>query len=149
MGRPPRLPVNKPATAPASNAAPAELVDILAAGVRVKYLHFWDHKPQPDGSVGPGCLSQWWPAPFVIDGREYATAEHWMMWSKTILFDDNEIGGQILAASHPHRAKALGRQVRGFDQAVLGRAPVRDRGNREHREVQSARRPAGVPAGYG
>lgn len=41
-----------------------------------------------------------------------------MMWSKAMLFDDTEIAGQILAASHPHRMKTLGRQVRGFDHTV-------------------------------
>jgi ribA/ribD-fused uncharacterized protein len=96
----------------------ADLADLIASGERVKFLHFWGHKPQPDGSIGAGCLSQWWPAAFHVDGREYATAEHYMMWSKAMLFGDNEIADQVLAAAHPHRAKTLGRQVRGFDQAV-------------------------------
>jgi ribA/ribD-fused uncharacterized protein len=96
----------------------AELVDLTLSGGKVKYLHFWGHKPQSDGSIGAGCLSQWWPAGFTVDGRTFGTAEHYMMWRKAILFGDVEIGEQILAAGHPHRAKALGRQVRGFDQAV-------------------------------
>jgi predicted NAD-dependent protein-ADP-ribosyltransferase YbiA (DUF1768 family) len=44
-----------------------QLIACAATGVRVKYLHFWGHGPQRDGSVGPGCLSQWWPAPFTVD----------------------------------------------------------------------------------
>lgn len=95
-----------------------DLQHFVASGTRVKYLHFWGHKPQRDGSVGAGCLSQWWPARFTVDGRDYATAEHWMMWSKAMLFGDAEIAEKVLAPSHPHRAKALGRQVRGFDQAT-------------------------------
>jgi ribA/ribD-fused uncharacterized protein len=95
-----------------------ELIQLTSAGTQVKYLFFWGHKPQPDGSVGAGCLSQWWPAPFTVGGREYATAEHFMMWSKAVLFGDTKIAEQVLAAPHPHRAKALGRQVRGFDQTV-------------------------------
>jgi ribA/ribD-fused uncharacterized protein len=96
----------------------AELVALVETGARVKYLHFWGHKPQPDGSAGAGCLSQWWPAAFTVDGLTYATAEHYMMWRKAMLFGDAEIAAQILTASHPHKAKSLGRQVRGFDQAV-------------------------------
>ncbi|MFI2710963.1 NADAR family protein [Micromonospora sp. NPDC018662] len=96
----------------------AELTAALHAGERVGYLHFWGHRPQRDGSVGVGCLSQWWPAAFTVDGREFATAEHWMMWHKATLFDDHEIAGRVLTAPHPHRAKALGRQVRGFDEAT-------------------------------
>ncbi|MFI7027049.1 NADAR family protein [Micromonospora sp. NPDC049900] len=94
------------------------MVDLVASGEKVKFLHFWGHQPQPDGSVGTGCLSQWWQAVFTVDGRTFATAEHYMMWSKAMLFGDTEVAGQILAASHPHRAKTLGRQVRGFDQTI-------------------------------
>lgn len=83
-----------------------------------KFLFFWGHRPQADGSIGAGCLSQWWPAAFTIDGREYATAEHWMMWSKAMLFGDAEVAAQVLAAGDPKAAKALGRRVRGFDDAV-------------------------------
>ncbi|MDG4800427.1 NADAR family protein [Micromonospora sp. WMMD980] len=96
----------------------ADLTAALDAGRPIRYLHFWGHRPQRDGSVGAGCLSQWWPAPFTVDGRKFATAEHWMMWHKATLFDDHAIAERVLGASHPHRAKALGRQVRGFDEAI-------------------------------
>ncbi len=95
-----------------------DLVKAVHSGRRVRYLHFWGHRPQRDGSVGAGCLSQWWPAPFTVDGRAYATAEHWMMWHKAMLFGDAEIAGRVLAAAHPRQAKSLGRQVRGFDEAT-------------------------------
>ncbi|MGC3864013.1 NADAR family protein [Micromonospora chersina] len=96
----------------------AELTAAVHSGARVRYLHFWGHRPQRDGSVGAGCLSQWWPAPFTVDGRTYATAEHWMMWHKATLFGDDQVAERVLDAAHPHRAKALGRQVRGFDEAT-------------------------------
>lgn len=95
-----------------------ELRALVAANVRLKYLFFWGHQPQSDGSVGPGCLSQWWPAPFVVDGIRYATAEHYMMVGKARLFGDEAIVERMLAASHPGAVKTLGRQVRGFDQAL-------------------------------
>lgn len=96
----------------------ADLTAALDAGQTVKYLHFWGHRPRPDGSIGASCLSQWWPAAFTVDGREFATAEHWMMWHKATLFGDHAIAERVLAAGHPHRAKALGRQVRDFDEAT-------------------------------
>ncbi|WP_422741959.1 NADAR family protein [Micromonospora sp. WMMD754] len=96
----------------------ADLIATLDTGETVKYLHFWGHRPQRDGGVGAGCLSQWWPAAFTVDGRRYATAEHWMMWHKATLFGDHEIAERVLTATHPHRAKALGRQVRDFDEAT-------------------------------
>ena len=64
------------------------------------------------------CLSQWWSAPFVVDGIQYATAEHYMMIGKALLFGDEAIAAQMLTASHPGAVKALGRQVRNFDRAT-------------------------------
>ena len=93
-----------------------ELVRHLDQGGRVKFLFFWGHQPQRDGSIGAGCLSQWWPARFQVDGVDFATAEHYMMWSKAKLFGDDEIADQVLTVRHPSKAKALGRQVRGFDE---------------------------------
>jgi ribA/ribD-fused uncharacterized protein len=96
----------------------ADLIDAMDRGERLKFLFFWGHQPQPDASIGRGCLSQWWPAPFTVDGVGFATAEHYMMWRKAMLFGDEQIAPRILAAPHPSQAKALGRQVRGFDQAT-------------------------------
>ncbi|WP_345669042.1 NADAR family protein [Streptomyces similanensis] len=97
------------------------LIREVGAGARVKYLYFWGHRPRPDGQVGPGCLSQWWPAPFTVDGVTYATAEHWMMAGKARLFQDAEAERRVLAAGHPAEAKNAGRLVRGFDEEVWAR----------------------------
>jgi ribA/ribD-fused uncharacterized protein len=99
----------------------AELVARAERGERLKYVFFWGHRPARDGGVGPGCLSQWWPSPFTVDGVTYATAEHWMMAGKARLFGDAEAERQVLAASHPRRVKAAGRAVRGFDEEVWRR----------------------------
>lgn len=93
------------------------LVREVRAGARVKYLHFWGHRPRPDGRVGASCLSQWWPSPFTVDGVEYATAEHWMMASKARLFGDAEAERKAVAAANPALAKKAGRLVRGFDES--------------------------------
>lgn len=95
-----------------------DLCAVLARGERVKFLFFWGHQPEPDGRIGAGCLSQWWPAPFTVDGRVFATAEHYMMWRKATLFGDHVMALKILDAPHPHAAKALGGRVTGFDQQV-------------------------------
>lgn len=99
----------------------AGLTGVMRAGARVRFLFFWGHQPQQDGGIGAGCLSQWWPAPFTIDGLRFETAEHYMMWRKAILFDDYATAARILSAAHPHAAKTLGRQVTGFDQQVWER----------------------------
>ncbi|MFI2435038.1 NADAR family protein [Streptomyces sp. NPDC018693] len=102
-----------------------ELVGAVRAGARVKYLHFWGHRPRPDGSLGASCLSQWWPSPFTVDGVTYATAEHWMMAGKARLFADPEAERRVLAADHPSLAKKEGRLVRGFDETVWERERFR------------------------
>jgi hypothetical protein len=99
----------------------AALVALAAGGQPVTYLRFWGRRPRRDGSVGPGCLSQWWPAPFTVEGVTYATAEHWMMVGKARLFGDAEAERRVLAARQPKEAKDAGRAVRGFDDAVWER----------------------------
>ncbi|GAB3210811.1 NADAR family protein [Marinactinospora endophytica] len=94
----------------------ADLLKGVESGEPYRYLLFWGHRPSRDGGPGPGWLSQWWPAPFTVDGVEYRTAEHWMMAHKALLFGDEEAAGRIVAAKHPGEAKRLGRQVRGFDE---------------------------------
>lgn len=99
----------------------AELIDASRGESQVRFLFFWGHRPQRDGGVGKGCLSQWWPAPFIVDGLTFPTAEHYMMWRKAVLFGDHDTAAKLLTAPHPHAAKSLGRQVAGFDRAVWER----------------------------
>lgn len=89
--------------------------DADTSGELVNLMLFWGHKPNKDGSTGYGCFSQWWPAPFTVDGLTYPTAEHWMMAGKARLFDDADGLAAVLAATTPAAAKAAGRKVRNFD----------------------------------
>jgi ribA/ribD-fused uncharacterized protein len=82
----------------------------------IELVLFYGHRPEPDGGIGPGCLSQWWPAPFAVDGLTFATAEHYMMWRKAMLFDDPDRAELIVRTTDPKQAKGLGRQIRGFNQ---------------------------------
>lgn len=87
-------------------------------GKAQKFVFFWGHQDEPDGRVGKGCFSQWYPSPFTVDGVGYATAEHYMMAAKARLFGDDVTLRRVLAAGTPGEAKKLGRQVRGFDEEV-------------------------------
>jgi ribA/ribD-fused uncharacterized protein len=89
----------------------------VAAGEAFAYEYFWGHTVPPDGRATRACLSQWYPAPFCVDGVHYATAEHWMMAEKARLFGDEATCARILAANSPGAAKAFGREVAGFDAA--------------------------------
>ncbi|WP_166417380.1 NADAR family protein [Cochlodiniinecator piscidefendens] len=64
-----------------------------------------------------GPFSQWHPSHFSYADQTFETAEQAMMYEKAILFNDAEIGAQILAEPEPGCQKALGRKVRGFDHA--------------------------------
>lgn len=87
------------------------------AGEPLNYLYFWGHRPGKTG-ITATCFSQWYEAPFVVDGQRYATAEHFMMAEKAALFGDDAIRARVLEAPDPGAAKALGRRVKGFDDAV-------------------------------
>lgn len=109
----------------------ADLIAALDAGHSFQYLCFWGHKQPPTQAVTASCLSQWFPSPFTADGRTFQTAEHYMMWRKATLFGDPAAADRILQAPDPGKAKALGRTVRGFDEAVWTqrRAEVVAQGN--------------------
>lgn len=98
-----------------------DLLAVTAEGIRVKYLHFWRHQSAVEGEADRGCLSQWYPSPFTVEGVEYATAEHWMMAEKARLFGDPEAERAAVTAGHPADAQQAGRRVRGFDEEVWAR----------------------------
>lgn len=108
------------------------LVAALNRGQRAKYVFFWGHS-SPKDVVTKACFSQWYPAAFDVDGDRYATSEHWMMAQKARLFDDTAAAAQIIAAKSPGEAKALGRGVKGFDNArwVAARFDIVTQGNIE------------------
>lgn len=93
-----------------------QLQDAVRAGQRFKYLCFWGHQPRADGSIGPTCLSQWFEAPFTVDGVAYPTAEHFMMAEKARLFGDLAACDRVLAAATAGEAKKIGREVTPWDQ---------------------------------
>jgi hypothetical protein len=95
------------------------LQEAVRRGIPLEFLFFWGHTAKHEhGPLGKECLSQWFGAPFTLDGRRFPTAEHYMMFQKALLFGDQQTADKILAAPNPGAAKALGRAVRGFVQAT-------------------------------
>ena len=94
------------------------LIERCQTGEQFEYLLFWGHTPSKDGTITKTCFSQWFVAPFTVDGIIYPTAEHWMMAGKAKLFSDNETLQEILVAPDPKSAKALGRKVQCFKEDV-------------------------------
>ena len=94
----------------------------VAQGARFRFRYFWGHRASADGGLSDSAFSQWWPCSFEIEKQRYATAEQFMMASKARLFGDVEILGKIMAEPAPKKCKALGREVRGFDDAAWAAA---------------------------
>jgi len=95
-----------------------ELEAEIEGGWQPEFVFFYGSHPSPDGRITESCLSQWWEAPFTVDGVKYHTAEHYFMASKAALFGDHDILARILASPHPLQAKTLGRQISGFNEDI-------------------------------
>ncbi|QGK76481.1 NADAR family protein [Flavobacterium sp. SLB02] len=83
-----------------------------------KFLFFWGHQPNKDGSISKTCFSQWWLSSFEVDNVTYKTAEHWMMAKKAELFKDDKILEKILLAKSPAEAKKFGREVKNYNETL-------------------------------
>ena len=114
-----------------------ELIAAMAGaeveGPEASFLFFWGHTPKTAGAVDKSCLSNWFPAPFELEGLSYATTEHYMMAEKARVFGDQEMSAEIIACPTPGDAKRCGRRVSGFDDAVwkIHRFEIVVRGNVE------------------
>ncbi len=95
-----------------------QIETIFNTGKKLKYLFFWGHTPNKDGSIGKSCFSQWWKSAFEVEGITYKTAEHWMMAEKARVFDDPKMLEEIIMSSNPMEAKQLGRKVKNFDPKI-------------------------------
>ena len=80
-------------------------------------IYFWGHTPNPK-KMTTACFSQWYDCYFEVDGVQYHTTEQYMMASKALLFGDEEVFQEIMAADNPHDCKKLGRKIRGFEQTL-------------------------------
>lgn len=94
-----------------------ELVSYLSTGAKVKYIFFWGHQNE-SAEVTKTCLSQWYIAPFTLDGITFMTAEHFMMAEKAKLFSDYDAMERIISANEPGKAKRIGREIRHFNENI-------------------------------
>jgi len=109
--------MDNPMSSPIRNVS--GLITAIENGFDPEWEFFWGHRPSREGHLTNSCFSQWWARhPFEANGVTYPTAEHFMMVSKARLFDDSEAAEEILVTTDPGTAKAIGRRVRGFDDAI-------------------------------
>lgn len=94
-----------------------QLANVVNRGKKVKYVFFWGQKRKGE-TLTKSCFSQWFSSPFIEGDTHFATAEHYMMYSKAKLFGDADAMQEVLDAKNPGAAKAIGRSVRGFDQGI-------------------------------
>lgn len=94
-----------------------QLADFVSRGNKVKYVFFWGHR-EKGSNISKSCFSQWYDCSFEEGGKEFITAEHYMMYHKAMLFGDSHVSKKVLLASNPGAAKALGREVSGFNQSL-------------------------------
>lgn len=63
-----------------------------------------------------GPFSQWHYSKFKdTEGKQFVTAEQYMMYHKALTFGDTEIAEQIMKTYIPSVQKGLGRQVKNFN----------------------------------
>ena len=72
------------------------------------------HNPEEEN----GYLSNWYRSEFQVDGISFSSMEQYMMYQKAILFQDLETAEKILRTDDAAEQKALGRAVRGFQEAI-------------------------------
>ena len=80
---------------------------------KTNFIYFYGHGPNKPLSY----MSQWYRCDFKEGNNLFTSAEHYMMYRKALLFEDDDMADQILRCrNNPRVVKALGRQVRDFDQ---------------------------------
>ena len=71
------------------------------------------HNPDEEN----GYLSNWYPSQFQINGIEFSSMEQYMMYKKAACFKDNDIAKRILNSTDVAYIKALGRQVKNYNDS--------------------------------
>ena len=72
------------------------------------------HNPDEEN----GYLSNWaLSGEFTVNGISFSSMEQYMMYQKAVCFKDNEIAEKILATTDVAIIKALGRQVKGYNDS--------------------------------
>lgn len=65
-----------------------------------------------------GFLSNWYVSDFTVAGYSYFAMEQYIAHQKALTFGDLEIAQKVIASFDFEELKALGRQVRNYDNTV-------------------------------
>ena len=65
-----------------------------------------------------GYLSNWYLSEFTADGVDFSSMEQYMMYRKAVTFGDEETSRQIMVTNDVGKIKALGRQVKNYNDTV-------------------------------
>lgn len=65
-----------------------------------------------------GYLSNWYLSDFEYDGIKFSSLEQYMMYKKAEVFGDREISNEILSTDNVGKIKALGREVKNYNDTV-------------------------------
>ncbi|GEM50598.1 NADAR family protein [Empedobacter brevis] len=94
------------------------LIEQYENGKKLDFIYFWGHSSKYHEEVGKFCFSQWFPSEFVVNGKLYKSAEHWMMSQKAILFNDIKSFEAVLQTDSPKIAKEIGRNVKHYNNEI-------------------------------
>lgn len=94
------------------------LISEVTSAEQHTYVTFWHEYKNSENNI----FSQWYNHPFVINGREYVTAEQYMMSEKALLFNDLDMYKKIMNESDPHICKQYGQKVKNFDSTTWNSA---------------------------
>ena len=78
------------------------------------YPAVYFHKPEEPY----GFLSNWWVAPFVLDGMRFSSVEQYIMYKKCAWFGDKDAAQAVLATDDPAKQQAIARKAKGYHDAV-------------------------------
>lgn len=72
------------------------------------------HNPDEEN----GYLSNWFLAPFSLDGTIFSSIEQYMMYKKAVCFHDEQVAKAVLETNDAATLKALGRKVAGYNDRI-------------------------------
>lgn len=86
---------------------------LMEVNVTDKYVAFWGSVFSNFYPCEIHVTNDWWDKPVDL---HFTSSEQYFMWLKATYFDDYETADKILEAKTPKEAKALGRQVKEFEE---------------------------------
>jgi len=88
----------------------------MQEGETPSFTFFYGSKLASPVELDNACLAQGFQCDVTHAGITFASAKHLMLWMKARFFGDNEAADRILAEPDSQKIKAIGREVKGFEQ---------------------------------